>query len=152
MPTLSDNKFARRDYEVIEEIEAGLELFGAEVKVVRAGQMKLKGAFVKIVGGALVLVNGFIPKYEKAAVGPGSSIGGYDPYRTRQLLVHKKELSKLADAANTKGLTLVPLSVYTRGRYIKLKIAVARGRRDFEKKSILKKRDLDRELRRELKR
>jgi SsrA-binding protein len=150
MPTLSDNKFARRDYEVLNEVEAGLELLGMEVKPIRAGQMKLKGSFVKIVGGALVLINGFIPKYDKAA--GGTEAATYDPYRTRRLLVHKKELKKLSDALDTRGYTLVPLSVYTRGRLIKLKVAIARGRKTHEKKDILKQRDIDRDVRRELKR
>lgn len=149
MPTLSDNKFARRDYEVLDEVEAGLELLGMEVKPIRAGQMKLKGSFVKIVGGALVLINGFIPKYDKAA--GGSAAVAYDPYRTRRLLVHKKELKKLSDALDTRGYTLVPLSVYTHGRLIKLKVAIARGRKTHEKKDVLKQRDIERDVRRELK-
>lgn len=148
MPTLADNKFARRDFEVLEEVEAGLELLGVEVKPVRAGQMKLKGAFVKIVGGKLVLINAFIPRYEKAA---GGAAAAPDPYRTRALLVHKKELKKLFDRIETRGFTLVPLSVYTRGRLIKIKVAVARGRKTHEKREVLKKRDIARDVQRELK-
>lgn len=150
MPTLADNKLARRDFEILSEVEAGLELLGMEVKPVRAGQMKLKGSFVKIVGGALVLLNGFIPKYDKAA--GGSVAAAYDPYRTRRLLVHKKELKKLFDALETRGFTLIPLSVYTKGRLIKIKIAIARGRKTHEKKEVLKQRDIERDVRRELKR
>ncbi len=150
MPTLADNKFARRDYEILDEVETGLELLGIEVKPIRGGQMKLKGSFVKIVGGALVLINGFIPKYDKAA--GGSVAVTYDPYRTRRLLVHKKELRKLSDALDTRGYTLVPLSVYTRGRLIKLKVAIARGRKTHEKREVLKQRDIERDIRRELKR
>lgn len=148
MPTLADNKFARRDYEVLDEVEAGLELLGAEVKPVRAGQMKLKGAFVKIVAGNLVLINAFIPRYEKAM---GGVAGAPDPYRTRALLVHKKELKKMFDAIEVRGFTLIPLSVYTRGRLIKIKVAVARGRKTHEKREVLKKRDIERDIQRELK-
>lgn len=149
MPTLAENKWAHRDYEVLNEVEAGLELLGAEVKPVRAGQMKLKGAFVKIVGGRLVLLNAFIPRYEKAA---GGTLGAPDPYRTRALLVHKKELRKIFDVVEQRGAAIIPLSVYTRGRLIKLKVAVARGRKTHEKKDLLKRRDIARDVARELKR
>lgn len=148
MPTLADNKWARRDYEILNELEAGLELLGIEVKPVRAGAMKLKGAFVKTVGGGLALVNAFIPRYEKASA---ATAAGYDPSRTRRLLVSRKEMMKLARALETEGRTLVPLSVYTSGKYIKVKVAVARGRRAFEKKEVLKRRDVERDIRRELK-
>ncbi|OGH62213.1 MAG: SsrA-binding protein [Candidatus Magasanikbacteria bacterium RIFCSPHIGHO2_01_FULL_50_8] len=148
MPTLSENKWARRDYEILDEVEAGLELLGHEVKPVRAGQMKLRGAFVKIVGGALVLLGAFIPRYEKAS---DAVVGGYDPYRTRRLLVHTKELKKIFDLVESRGYTIIPLSVYTRGRLIKLKIAVARGRREHEKREVLKRRDIEREVRQALK-
>ncbi len=148
MPALAENKTARRDFDVLNEFEAGLELLGVEVKPIRAGQMKLRGAFVKIVGGELVLINAFIPKYEKAA---GGALAVYDPYRTRRLLVNKKELMKMFDAFETRGFTLVPLQIYTRGRLIKLKVAIARGRKTHEKKEILKQRDIARDARRELK-
>ncbi len=149
MPTLAENKFARREYDVLDEVEAGLELLGVEVKPVRAGQMKLKGSFVKIVGGNLVLLNAFIPKYTKATGGVAEK---YDPYRTRALLVHKKELKKIFDMVEQRGGTIIPLSVYTRGRLIKIKVAVARGRKMHEKKEILKQKDIARDAEREAKR
>lgn len=147
MPTLADNKQARFNYETLQEFEVGLELLGHEVKSVRAGQIKLKGAFVRVVGGELWLLNAFIQKYARASVG----VADYDPTRSRRLLVRKKELVKLSAASLTKGLTIVPLSVYTRGRFIKMKIAIARGRRQFEKREVLKQRDVDREIRSSLK-
>ncbi|MCX6781350.1 MAG: SsrA-binding protein SmpB [Candidatus Magasanikbacteria bacterium] len=147
MPTLAENKQARRDFEILDEIEAGLVLSGQEVKSVRAGFGKLRGAFVKIVGGQLVLLNAFIPKYEKATVG----VATYDPNQTRVLLVHKKELKKIFDAIETRGCAVIPISMYTRGRVIKLKIAIARGRKTHEKKEVLKQRDINREMQRDLK-
>lgn len=147
MPTLAENKQARLEYEILDDVEAGLELLGHEVKSVRGGFMKLKGSFVKIVGGQLVLLNAFIPKYEKASVG----VEGYDPYRTRRLLINSKELKKMHDAIDIRGFTLVPLSIYTKGRLIKLKVAVARGRKTHEKRDVLKKRDIERDTRRALK-
>lgn len=145
MPTLAENRRARADYEILNELEAGLGLLGHEVKSVRGGAMRLKGAFVKIIGGKLVLLNAYIPKYEKASA---AVVAGYDPYRSRTLLVSRKELMKLSRALETDGRTLVPLSVYTSGRYIKVKIAVARGRRTFEKRAAIKQRDIDRDIRR----
>lgn len=148
MPTLAVNKQARFEYEILDQLEAGLELLGPEVKVVRAGGMKLRGTFVKVVAGGLVLLNSFIPKYEKATVGMAT----YDPYRTRRLLVNKKELKRISDALDTRGVSAIALEVYTRGRYLKIKIATARGRKTHEKREVLKKRDVDREIKRELKR
>lgn len=149
MSTLTINKTARANYEILDELEAGLGLLGHEVKSVRNDAMRLKGAFVKIVGGKLALLNAYIPKYEKASA---AVVAGYDPYRSRMLLVSRKELVKLSRALEIEGRTLVPLSVYTSGRYIKVKIAVARGRRAFEKKEKIKERDVEREVRRALKR
>lgn len=148
MPTLAVNKSAQADYEILTELEAGLSLLGHEVKSVRGGAMRLKGAFVKIIGGHVMLVNGYIPKYEKAN---GPTVAAYDPYRSRQLLVSRKELLHLQRALETEGRTLVPLSVYTAGRYIKVKIAVARGRRAYEKRAAIKRREVERDIHRELK-
>ncbi len=148
MPTLAMNKQARFEYDILDELEAGLALEGQEVKSIRAGHMKLRGAFVKLVGGELVLLNAFIPKYMPAIT--GTTV--YDPNRTRNLLVNKKELKRLADTLDTRGTSIIPLSVYTRGRYIKIKIAVARGRKIHEKRAVLKERDIARDARRELKR
>lgn len=147
MSTLAENKAARFNHEILDEFEAGLKLTGQEVKSVRAGQMKLKGAFVRVVGGELILLNAHIPRYARASVG----VEGYDPTHTRTLLVNKKEMQKLLEAQSTKGYTIVPISVYTRGRFIKIKIAVARGKKEFEKKESIKKRELDREVRAALK-
>ncbi|MDD5251672.1 MAG: SsrA-binding protein SmpB [Patescibacteria group bacterium] len=142
MPQLAANKKAFHDYEILEKFEAGLQLAGQEVKAVRNGRMSLQGAYVTIVGGQLQLLNAHLPKYDKA--GP---LADYDPDRTRRLLIHRRELQRLAGKLEQKGLTLVPLSVYTKGSLIKLEFGLARGKKQYEKRETIKKRDLDREMR-----
>lgn len=146
MPTLATNKKARFDYEILDEWEAGLMLSGQEVKSVRAGQMSLKGSFVHVKGDAVWLVNAHIPKYAKA--GP---LPGYDPDQSRKLLLHKREIDKIRGKLETKGLTIVPLSAYTKGSKLKVKIGLARGKKQYEKKESIKKKDIERDLRRSLK-
>ncbi len=146
MPQLAVNKRARFDYEILEKFEAGLALAGHEVKSVRAGRMSLLGAYVGMAGGEAWLIGGHVPKYPQA--GP---LPGYDPDRTRKLLLHKREIDRLAVRLRQKGLTLVPLSVYTRGSKIKLEFGLARGKKVFEKKEQIRKRDVEREIRRALK-
>jgi len=146
MPVLATNKKARFDYEILEPFEAGLVLTGQEVKSVRDNKMGLNGAYVTIARGGMWLVGGHIPRYPQA--GP---IEGYDPDRTRRLLLHRREINKLAGKLEQKGLTLVPLSVYTKGSKIKLEFGLARGKKTFEKRESIKKRDLDRDIRRTLK-
>jgi SsrA-binding protein len=136
------NKKAGFDYDIIEKYECGISLLGTEVKSVRAQHANLTGAYVSIVHGRLVLIGAHIPAWQE------KNAPEFDPYRTRALLIHKKELVELAKAAQTKGLTIVPLALYNKGRRIKLEIAVARGKAQFNKKESIKKRDIDRELRR----
>lgn len=145
MPALAENKKARFEYDILDDYEAGLVLFGHEVKSVRAGRMVLAGSYVTISRGALWLVGAQIQRYPQA--GP---LPDYDPQRTRKLLVHKRELSKLAGKMEQKGFTLVPLQVYEKGSKLKLKFGLGRGKKLFEKKDAIKKRDLDRDLRRSL--
>src|SRR3989338_8658477 len=103
MPTLAENKKARRDYQILDTFEAGIVLTGQEVKAVRNGAMKLQGSFVKLHAGAAWLVNAGIPKYGKA--GP---LPDYDPERSRKLLLRARELKRIASKMEQKGLTLVP--------------------------------------------
>lgn len=145
MPTLAENKKARRDYQILDTFEAGIMLTGQEVKAVRGGSMKLQGAFVKIHAGEAWLVNAGIPKYGKA--GP---LPDYDPEHSRKLLLRGRELKKIIGKMEQKGLTLVPLSAYTKGSKIKISFALAKGKKEYEKRETLKKRDLDREDRRAL--
>ena len=144
---LTENKKARLNYEILEEFEAGLELLGGEVKSLRAGQGKLEGAHVIVRGGEAYLVGAHIPPYQPA----NASNAAYDPARSRKLLLKKGELAELIGYEGQKGLTIVPLRVYNKGRNLKLAIAAARGRKKFDKREVLKKRDTEREMRRTLK-
>ncbi len=141
--SLIENKKASFDYEYLETIEAGIELLGTEVKSLKAHHGSLSGAYVAIVSGEVVLLGAHIPAWQEKNAGPD-----FDPYRTRKLLVHKKEMLKLFKSLQTKGLTTIPISLYSKGRYIKAQIAVAKGKKNFDKRESIKKRDLDRELRR----
>jgi len=147
MPTLADNRRSLRDYSILDEFEVGLVLDGHEVKAVRNGLMKLTGSYVTIAGGEARLISAHIARYSKAG-----ALKDYDPVRTRKILLHRREIAKLAGKLEQKGLTLVPISVYTRGSKIKLKIGLARGQKEYEKKEKIKRRDVERDMRRELKR
>jgi len=145
MSPLANNSKVLFDYEILERFTAGLELLGLEVKSIREGKMNLRGAFVAIRGAEAFLVGAEIPAYQ-----PKNAPADYDPKRTRKLLLSKKELAELADAEKTKGLTIVPISVYNKGRFLKIGIAIARGKRKFDKRQAIKKRDVERDLRRSL--
>lgn len=140
------NRVFERSYEKLETVEAGLVLSGPETKSVFLGRIILDTAYVKITDeGEAFLVNADIPKYEFAH----TKI--YEPKRKRKLLLHKKELLKLQIKSAAKGYSLIPISCYTKGRYIKLEIALARGRRDIEKKKIERKREIVKQQKREAK-
>jgi SsrA-binding protein len=146
MPTLAENKKAKFEYEILDTFEAGLMLLGHEVKSARAGSMSLRGAYVTIARGDAWLIGAHIARYPQAGPQPE-----YDPERSRKLLLHKREIAKLAGKLEQKGLTLVPISAYTKGSKIKISFGLARGKKQFEKKETLKRRDVDREIRRSLK-
>ncbi len=143
---LIEHKKARLDYEILEEFEAGLELLGTEVKSLRQKQGKLEGAHVIIRGGEAYVTGMSIPPYQPANVGKD-----YDPARTRRLLLTKKEIANLQAVEGQKGLTIVPLSIYTKGAKLKLKIGAARGRKKYDKRAVLKERDTKREMDRTMK-
>lgn len=143
---LVEHKKARFDYEILEEFEAGLELLGGEVKSLRAGQGKLEGAHIIVRGGEAYLVGAHIPPYQ-----PANIKEEYDPNRNRKLLLTKKEIATLLDYEGQKGLTVVPLKVYNKGKVLKLLLGAARGRKAYDKRAVLKKRDTDREIDRTLK-
>ena len=143
---LVEHKKARMDYEILNEFEAGLELLGHEVKSLRGGLGKLEGSHVVVRGGEAYLVGANIPAYQSA-----NTPKGYDAARTRRLLLNKKEIAALSGAEDQKGLTIVPLRVYNKGRTLKLGIALARGKKKFDKRATLKKRDTERDMRRTLK-
>ncbi|PJE77256.1 SsrA-binding protein [Candidatus Uhrbacteria bacterium CG10_big_fil_rev_8_21_14_0_10_48_16] len=146
MATLAGNKKARFDYEILETFEGGLKFTGAEVKSVKAGQVQLKGAFLHIQDGELWLKGAYVAPYKPAGIPEG-----YDPYRNRKVLVHKRELSRLAGKCQSDGLTIVPISIYEKGGLVKLEFAVARGKKKYEKRDAIKKRDVEREMREKMK-
>lgn len=139
------NRKAEFDYQVIEKFEAGINLLGAEVKAARAGQIDLHGSFARILGSEIYLINAKILPYKFAR--PES----FDARRTRKLLLHKKQIIALKSKIEGANLTIVPLAMYTKGNLIKLELALAKSRKKFEKKELLKKQDLDREIAESLK-
>ncbi len=143
---LIEHKKARLDYETLEEYEAGIELFGYEVKSLRARHGKLEGSHVVVRGGEAYIVGMSIPPYQ-----PANTPKEYDPARSRRLLLTKKELANLSGFEGQKGLTIIPISVYNKGDKLKMRIAVVRGRKKYDKRAVLKERDTERDMRRTLK-
>ncbi|HLC76106.1 MAG TPA: SsrA-binding protein SmpB [Candidatus Peribacterales bacterium] len=142
MKVVAKNKRARFDYELLEELEAGLLLTGQEVKSVRAGNADLKGAYVSFASGKPVLKNSTIQPYKYA-----SNLTGYDPGRDRELLLRKSEIERLRESANEKGITVLPLE-FRSARTIKILLGVGRGRKTIDKRRKIKERDVERKLRR----
>jgi SsrA-binding protein len=134
------NRQAQREYQLLERFETGIVLSGPEVKSVRQGHLKLEEAFVKIKDQEAWLFNAHIHPYSF------SVNQKEDPTRSRKLLLHKNELLKLKQSTEQKGLTLVPVSCYTRHNKIKLEIALAKGKKEYEKRETIKKKDWRREL------
>ena len=142
MPTLALNKRASHDYTFLQKFEGGLVLTGPEVKSAKKGQIQLQGAFVTVHNEELWLTNSLIAKY-----GPAGEQPQYDPRRSRKVLVHKKQIRELIGKSQQQGLTIVPISVYTRGSLVKIEFALARGKKQYEKREKIKKREIERELR-----
>ncbi|MDA1038267.1 MAG: SsrA-binding protein SmpB [bacterium] len=139
---LAVNKRATFDYDLVEKFEAGIVLTGAETKSAKAGHVQLKGAYVSLNADKAVLRSAYIAPYK-----PANQPEGYDPYHDRGLLLHKRELTRLVGKMKEAGLTLVPIRVYISRRLVKVEIALARGKKQFEKRAAIKKRDVDREIR-----
>jgi len=140
------NKKATFNFEIEERMEAGIALHGFEVKSIKAGQGSLVGAYVIVRGDEAFLVEANIPPYQ-----PANAPASYDPERPRKLLLHKKEIDTLIGAEKQKGLTIVPISMYNKGRKIKVEIGIARGKKKHDKREAIKKRDVERDIARELK-
>lgn len=134
------NHKATFDYEILSRFEAGIHLVGAEVKSLRGGHAKLDGSFVRLMGTEAYLVNAQIFPYLYARP------EGYDPKRTRKLLLHKKEIMSLKGKIEGANLTLVPLSWYTKGPLVKLEVGLARGKKEYQKREAKKREDQRREL------
>lgn len=139
------NKKARRDYQIIGELEAGIVLHGAEVKSLRQGRGRISEAFARVKNGEVWLYNFLIPAYKHA------DIRNYNPSKPRKLLLHKKEIVSLSHKMEGKNLTLVPLVCYTTGRFVKVKLGMGKGKKEYEKREAIKRRDLEREMARTLK-
>ncbi len=142
--SLIDNRKAYFDYEVLETLEAGIELLGIEVKSIKKKQGKLLGAYILIKNGEALLCKSFIPPYQE-----NNTAATYDPERNRKLLLSKKEIKYLSEI--DKRLTIVPISMYSKGTKIKVEIAIVRGKKKYDKRQSIQKRETDRDIRRTLK-
>lgn len=143
--SLAKNAKAFHDYEILEKFEAGLVLTGQETKAAKAGSANLKGAFVTVRGDEAYVTNMHIGTYAKA-----SNTTPPDPTRPRKLLLHKRQIDYLRAKREAERVTVVPLALYISHNRVKLEIALARGKRKYEKRASIKKRDLDRAMRRDL--
>lgn len=146
MSSLAGNKRARFDFDILETFEAGLALLGTEVKSIRAGRAKLEGSYVVVRGGEAFLVGASISAFQ-----PINTKKGYDPERSRKLLLSQKELKLIHRQTEQSHLTAVPLSLYNKGGKIKLELALARGKKQADKRESIKSRDVKREIDRTLK-
>ncbi len=138
------NKKARFDYEIVEKFEAGIALEGSEVKSIRAGHANLGDSFCFVEGDEILLKNCRISAYDKATILPP------DELRSRKLLLHRREINRLIGKVREKSLTLIPLSMYFKGRLVKVEIALARGKRSYDKKQTIKDRDNSRDMQRQI--
>jgi len=145
MKIYSENKKAGFEYEILEKFEAGLVLFGQEVKSIRTGHINLSGSFITFRNGEPYLIGIKIPPYQPRNVG-----ADYNEERLRKLLLNKKEIDYLAGKSNQKGFSLIPLKIYDNSGRIKLEFGLARGKKKYDKKEKIKKRDVEREINREL--
>ncbi len=142
--TVVQNKKARHDYFIMDTLEAGIELCGTEVKSLRAGKANLKDSYVDIKNGEAYLTGMHISPYEKG------NIFNRDPLRPRRLLLHKREINKLFGLVKQDGYTIVPLSLYFNGPRIKVEVAVAKGKKTYDKRDTTARREADRRIQRSL--
>jgi len=145
MTVFSENKKAGFNYEILEKFEAGMVLFGQEVKSIRTGHINLSGSYVTFNGGEPFLTGVKIPPYQ-----PNNAGADYNEERPKKLLLNKKEIDYLMGRTKTKGFALIPLKIYENNGRIKLEFGLARGKKKFDKKEKIKKRDIDRDTNREL--
>lgn len=143
--TIADNRKAKHDYFVIESYEAGVELFGTEVKSLRAGGVNLKDAYCEIDGGELFALGVHISPYEQG------NIFNKDPLRPKKLLMHKSEIMKLTGLVSREGYTLVPLSLYFKGSRVKMCVGLCKGKKLYDKRQTAAKKDADRTIEQHMK-
>lgn len=139
---LASNRLAFYNYEILDRYEAGLVLTGTEIKSLRAGRVDLRDSYARIQNGEMWLVNSYIAPYQSA------SFYNHDPRRSRKLLLHKGEIARLSSAAAEKGLTIVALRIYIKNHVAKVELALAKGKRQYDKRRAIIDRDMDREARR----
>jgi len=142
---LATNRKARHTYHILDREVAGVELLGTEVKAIRAGKINIKEGYVAFARGEAFLVGCHIGSYDNAGY------AGHDPVRRRRLLLHKREIERLTSKVQEKGLTVVPLSVFVEGNWIKVEIALVRGKQLHDKRDTLRQRTLDREAEQDMK-
>ena len=147
MAVFSENRKIYFDYEILEKFEAGLVLSGAEVKSIKNGRMNLTGSYVNFHNGEPYLIGASIAPYQ-----PKNQPADYNPSRSRKLLLNKKEIDYISGKTKQKNLTLVPLKVYNKGRKIKIEIGLARGKKQYDKRAAISKKETARKIERELKR
>jgi SsrA-binding protein len=136
---LASNRRARHDYHILETFEAGLRLSGTEVKAARNGKVQLKDSFVEVRNGEAWLVGAHISPYSHG------NRENHPPERDRKLLLRKRQIDRLFGRSQLKGQTVIPLSVYLKGNWVKVEIALAQGKKEFDKRDAIKERELDRE-------
>lgn len=144
--SLISNKKAYFNYDITDTYSAGIELFGYEVKSIRKSLGSLEGSYVTIRGNEAFLINSFVPAFQEK-----NTPTTYNPRRNRKLLLTKKEIKELGNIEKTKSLTIVPISVYNKGRVLKVDLGIGKGKKKFDKRETLKKTDTEREIRREFK-
>jgi SsrA-binding protein len=146
MATFSENKRAFHDYEILETFEAGIELHGFEVKAIKSGRVKIVGAHALIRNGQAWLINADIPPYQ-----PANTPADYDPSRTRRLLLKQGELRYLSGKTQEKGLTIVPIKLYSKHRVLKLQLGLARRKQKADRRDAIRKREAKKSIERTLK-
>lgn len=137
---IAKNPTARHNYEIIDTIETGIVLSGTEIKSIRLGKINLKDSYAQIIDGECYVYGMHISPYEHG------NIFNKDPLRKRKLLLHKKEIFKLVGQVNQKGYSLVPLSIYFNGSLVKLELAIAKGKKLYDKREDLKKKDANKQI------
>ena len=143
--TITVNRAARHEYFVLETYEAGIELYGTEIKSIRNGSVNLKESWADIQNGEVFIIGMHISPYEKG------NIFNKDPFRVRKLLLHKKEINKLAGRIKQDGLTLIPLSLYFKKQYVKVELGLCKGKKLYDKRETIAKRDAKRDIDRAMK-
>ena len=140
---MAQNRRARHDYEILETLEAGIELFGSEVKSLRDGKVQLRDAYARVEGREMWLFGVHVAPYEFA-----SGFGGHDPDRKRRLLLHRRQIDEFAARTQQDSLTIVPLAIYFKEGRAKIEIALARGRKTYDKRHAIAARDASRDMER----